>query len=71
MPTSATVVIAGGGLTGCLTGLVLQRKFPQARIVILDQQSGEPRQDPRGLALALRTPRSARRVWCVARRIGQ
>ncbi|RUO19883.1 FAD-dependent monooxygenase [Aliidiomarina haloalkalitolerans] len=55
MPTSATVVIAGGGLTGCLTGLVLQRKFPQARIVILDQQSGEPRQDPRGLALALRT----------------
>lgn len=55
MPSSTTIVIAGGGLTGCLTGLVLQRKFPQADIVILDQQSGEPRQDPRGLALALRT----------------
>lgn len=50
-----TIVIAGGGLTGCLNALVLQRKFPNFNVIVLDQQSSTPRQDPRGLALALRT----------------
>lgn len=49
------IAIAGGGLTGCLAALVMQRRFPQANIVLIDQQSGTPQQDPRGLALALRT----------------
>lgn len=51
----ADVVIAGGGLTGCLAALVFSRRFPQHRIVLLDQASHAPQQDPRGLALALRT----------------
>lgn len=55
MRRNVDIAIAGGGLTGCLTALVLQRKFPSAKIVLLDQQQGLAQQDPRGLALALRT----------------
>jgi len=52
---SVDIAIAGGGLTGCLAALVMQGRFPQAKIVLIDQQNGTPQQDPRGLALALRT----------------
>ncbi|RUO20465.1 hypothetical protein CWE08_08360 [Aliidiomarina iranensis] len=55
MRRNVDIAIAGGGLTGCLTALVLQRKFPAAKIVLLDQHKGAAKQDPRGLALALRT----------------
>ncbi|WP_157981345.1 FAD-dependent monooxygenase [Aliidiomarina sanyensis] len=51
----ADVVIAGGGLTGCLAAIVFSRRFPAHRIVLLDQFSNGSHQDPRGLALALRT----------------
>lgn len=53
--SNVDIAIAGGGLTGCLAALVMQRRFPQATIVLIDQQNGTPQQDPRGLALALRT----------------
>ncbi|MFU8784536.1 FAD-dependent monooxygenase [Aliidiomarina sp.] len=53
--SSVDIAIAGGGLTGCLAALVMHRRFPQANIVLIDQQNGTPQQDPRGLALALRT----------------
>lgn len=55
METQVDIAIAGGGLTGCLLALVLQRQLPNASVLLLDQQNGTPRQDPRGLALALRT----------------
>ncbi|RUO36111.1 hypothetical protein CWE13_09570 [Aliidiomarina shirensis] len=55
MRRNVDIAISGGGLTGCLAALVLQRKFPSAEIVLLDQQQGPAKQDPRGLALALRT----------------
>lgn len=53
--SNVDIAIAGGGLTGCLAALVMHQRFPQAKIVLIDQQNGTPKQDPRGLALALRT----------------
>lgn len=55
MRRNVDIAIAGGGLTGCLAGLVLQQRFPSAKIVLLDEHPGTAKQDPRGLALALRT----------------
>ncbi|WP_185960776.1 FAD-dependent monooxygenase [Aliidiomarina halalkaliphila] len=49
------IAIAGGGLTGCLAALVFARRFPELSIALLDHQQGATYQDPRGLALALRT----------------
>ncbi|WP_194757138.1 FAD-dependent monooxygenase [Aliidiomarina indica] len=49
------IVIAGGGLTGCLAALVFARRYPDLSVVLLDHQQGATYQDPRGLALALRT----------------
>ncbi|HLV48200.1 MAG TPA: FAD-dependent monooxygenase [Aliidiomarina sp.] len=51
----ADIVIAGAGLVGALTALVLARGFPHWHVVLLDPQTGTPRQDPRTIALALRT----------------
>lgn len=51
----ADIVIAGAGLVGALTALVLARSFPHWQVVLLDPQSGTPKQDPRTIALALRT----------------
>lgn len=53
--TAADIVIAGAGLVGALTALVLARQFPQWNVVLLDPATGTPKQDPRTIALALRS----------------
>lgn len=53
--TKADIVIAGAGLVGALAALVLSRHFPQWTVVLIDPETGTPHQDPRTIALALRS----------------
>lgn len=52
---TAEIAIAGAGLVGALTALMLAQRFPQWRVVLIDPAQGLPKQDPRTLALALRS----------------
>lgn len=49
------IVIVGAGLVGALAALALRREQPDTHITLLDASQDEPRQDPRTLALALRS----------------
>lgn len=49
------IAIAGAGLVGALTALMLAQRFPHWRIALIDPAQGLPKQDPRTLALALRS----------------
>lgn len=51
----ADIVIAGAGLVGTLAALVLARRFPSWQVVLLDPETDTPKQDPRTIALALRS----------------
>lgn len=50
-----TIAIAGAGLVGAFAALALSRARPDWQVVLLDPEPGVPRQDPRTLALALRS----------------
>lgn len=51
----ADIVISGAGLTGALAALLLKKRCPQLNILMLDDGGGAKKNDPRGIALALRT----------------
>lgn len=49
------ITIAGGGLVGALTALLLARGRPDWRIAVLEPQAQGPAQDKRTIALAAAT----------------
>ncbi|HET8816762.1 MAG TPA: FAD-dependent monooxygenase, partial [Pseudidiomarina sp.] len=55
--SSAGLLIAGGGLVGALTALLVARAQPDHEIVVVEPQAEGPAPDPRTIALAAGTVR--------------